>query len=748
MQVAIEWLSDLRNGGVQYFWDMEDTGGHVGSFLFFIGFNLAMVATAAVMVAYVRPTAAGDGIAQVKAYLNGTLITDVFSFKAIVVTVVGSILASSSTLACGPEGPLIHIGANIAFSVTSIDKLSAFFPSIPKTFLARFHNDRDRRDFVCAGAGAGIAAAFGAPIGGVLFALEEAASHWSPMLIWRIFTSALVATFTLSFIKAGRGGTGDISLSGLLSFGNTMSITDAQNRFFAAEGEQEFNSALDAPIYGWELMLFFLLGCVGGIVGGLFNRVHAFLAQRRPVSKVFKVWEATCISLLTSCLLFMLVRALPVCRNDGTWTCSDAENWGAWCSGPADNSTCINRHAGTPAVCVNATGWVCVGGNKAGAPCMGLGDCEWGHGTCERIAQQHRAERFGVQLGCPDGQYDELATLFLGSRREAIVRMGTRAAPHEPFGNESLLIAAIATLVLMAITYGAAIPAGFFMPSWLIGASIGRLFGQVIKRYLGPSVYSGAYSLAGSAAVLCGVQRVSISMIFVILEATSNVHFLLPIVTVFMGANLTSRYLSAEGIFEIALRTKKMRYLPHRPDWLMELCTVNEVMSRPVHSLRCIESIGNIIDTLRATSHNGFPVVSLGAAHRPEGDDVQPRETFKGGRFEGVILRSALRHLLAARFQRDVKEGDRGTLWERVTSASVKGVRVDGDRDMFELMLYRETAAEQGRVKEWEWAMFAAEVHPRPGPPSAALSCRWLHVCDASGGACRIARGMSTWGRT
>jgi len=717
IQATIESLTQLRNMGLQYVWDTEVLGGHVGSFLFVVFYNLVLVVTAGTMVAFIRPTAAGDGIAQVKGFLNGTSIPGVFSIQAILVTVFGSILASSSALACGPEGPLIHIGANIAYAITSIDKLTALFPALPQSVLARFHNDRDRRDFVCAGAGAGIAAAFGAPIGGVLFALEEAASHWTPMLIIRIFTSALVATFTLSFIKAGWSGTGDISLSGLLSFGNSLSITDAQKQFQSdSMGEEAeaatFDSALDAPVLWWELCLFFLLGCVGGAVGGLFNKFHSALATRRPKMPIFKVWEVACLSLLTSCLLFTLVRAAPTCRNDGSWTCSDAENWGEWCGGTIDNSTCINRHAGTPATCVNATGWVCMGGHKAGSPCQGLGDCEWAHGTCERISS-HQRRGFGIQLGCAEGQYDELATLFFGSQREAIVRMGTRSHPHEPFTNTSLAIAALAILLLMTLTYGTSLPGGFFMPSWFIGACFGRLFGQVIKAYVGPSVYSGAYSLAGSAAVLCGVQRASIFMIFIILEATSNVHFLLPVATTFLGANFVSRMFSIEGIYDIGLRTKLLRYLPHSADWLMDLCTVNEVMSRPVHTMRCIETIGNIVDTLRATSHNGFPVVSLGVAQAPSHEDVQPRETFTGGRFEGVILRSHLRQLLAARFLRDGGETADDSLWFRATSLTVKGVKVDGEKDMFELMLDRRSAAEAGKEKEFEWGMFSVEDRAR-----------------------------------
>ena len=71
----------------------------------------------------------------------------------------------------GPEGPLVHLGAMAGSFLTGGVRLRQTTPSF-------FRTDVDRRDFLSLGSACGFAAAFGAPVGGVLFALEEASSFW------------------------------------------------------------------------------------------------------------------------------------------------------------------------------------------------------------------------------------------------------------------------------------------------------------------------------------------------------------------------------------------------------------------------------------------------------------------------------------------------------------------------------------------------------------------------------------------
>ena len=710
IQVLIALLISARNQRMQEYYDSGSSDNNI--FVFFAGYNALLVVSAGVLALCAGSSGAGDGVAEVKAYLNGSHIRGCFNLRAILCKIVGTALASAAALACGPEGPMIHIGAGIAYAITCIDNLSSVLPALTPSILARFTNDRDRREFIAAGAGAGIAAAFGAPIGGVLFALEEAASHWSPQLIWRIFTSAMVATFTLALIRAG-GHSGDISLAGLLSSGTKISMSESKGGVMINPDGSSMVSVMDAPVYVWELVLFVGLGAIGGMLGGLLNASYNLLAPRRPKSRIMRLVEVLFLSLGTSYTLFFLAAFSPRCTANGTWTCRDADNWGDRCTGPADNSTCV----GMRAQCVNATGWMCVGGQNNGLACVGRGgfeDCEWRGGRCQAQHQLHRF--FGLRANCQEGEYHELATLFFGDKSSSIIRMVTQSTSHQdaPFSNQSLIIAAAAYQVLMMATYGAPLAVGFFMPCWLVGTALGRLFGQLVNAHLSSQnlVYSGAYALAGAAAMLGGVQRASISLIFFIIEGTSNVHFLLPIVTTLLSANMVSRLFAPEGVLDLALRHNTLRFLPHNPDWLMQLSTVADVMGGPVRTLRAVESIGTIVDLLRSCHHNGFPVVGLppkcespavsasalhhtatasyaslpvdfegppgqgGVAGHADcdsldeiglGGGVKSGNRHAGrGRLEGIILRSHLRHILGARFMRD--GGTPNSLWQRVTS--------------------------------------------------------------------------------
>ena len=74
---------------------------------------------------------------------------------------------------------------------------------------------------VAAGAGVGVSVAFGAPIGGVLFAYEvsKANTFWTFGIAWRTFLSTSVANFILTVLTGiVNGNLSDVTNSGLIKF--------------------------------------------------------------------------------------------------------------------------------------------------------------------------------------------------------------------------------------------------------------------------------------------------------------------------------------------------------------------------------------------------------------------------------------------------------------------------------------------------------------------------------------------------
>ena len=64
------------------------------------------------------PQAAGGGVTLVMAYLNGTHVPDLLGWRSLAAKVVGVVCACGSSLAVGPEGPMVHVGAAVASCLT------------------------------------------------------------------------------------------------------------------------------------------------------------------------------------------------------------------------------------------------------------------------------------------------------------------------------------------------------------------------------------------------------------------------------------------------------------------------------------------------------------------------------------------------------------------------------------------------------------------------------------------------------
>lgn len=99
--------------------------------------------------------AAGSGIPEVKTILSGFILHEFLGLRTLLVKATGLTLAVASGMNLGKEGPLVHIGACVA------NVLTRFFPKYST-------NESKKREALSSACSAGVAVAFGAPIGGVL----------------------------------------------------------------------------------------------------------------------------------------------------------------------------------------------------------------------------------------------------------------------------------------------------------------------------------------------------------------------------------------------------------------------------------------------------------------------------------------------------------------------------------------------------------------------------------------------------
>jgi H+/Cl- antiporter ClcA len=131
----------------------------------------------------IAPMSTGSGIPQVKGILAG-LLQAANWIKIIAAKFVGGLLGIGAGLALGREGPSVQLGAAAAQGISRILKR----PALEEKYL------------ITSGAGAGLAAAFNAPLAGVVFALEELHKNFSPVVLATTVAAAVTADVVTRYV--------------------------------------------------------------------------------------------------------------------------------------------------------------------------------------------------------------------------------------------------------------------------------------------------------------------------------------------------------------------------------------------------------------------------------------------------------------------------------------------------------------------------------------------------------------------
>jgi H+/Cl- antiporter ClcA len=160
---------------------------------------------------------------------------------------------------------------------------------LPFSFVKYFRNNEDKRDIAAAGTAAGVAAAFGSPIGGTMFAYEVAAPtvFWSFELTWMLFFTSAVSCFFVNIFESLVEGQG---------------ITDLTN-----SGVIKFGTFVDNKYKIWDLISFGIMGVIGGVLGALFCFVNYTMGKIRKkylTNNWRKYFETLLYVFLTGTLMY------------------------------------------------------------------------------------------------------------------------------------------------------------------------------------------------------------------------------------------------------------------------------------------------------------------------------------------------------------------------------------------------------------------------------------------------------------
>lgn len=219
--------------------------------------------TASRLVKSFAPYAAGSGISEIKCIIAGFVMKGFLGSWTLVIKSLGLPLAIASGLSVGKEGPSVH------YAVCTGNVISRFFE--------KYRTDAAKtREILSASAAAGVGVAFGSPIGGVLFSLEEMSNYFPLKTMWRSYFCALVATAVLAWMNPFRTG---------------------QLVMFTVRYDRDWHFV--------EIIFYIILGVFGGLYGAFVIKWHLRVQSfRKKYLSKYPIMEATILAGLTAIVCY------------------------------------------------------------------------------------------------------------------------------------------------------------------------------------------------------------------------------------------------------------------------------------------------------------------------------------------------------------------------------------------------------------------------------------------------------------
>lgn len=296
LDLVVDWLTDIKFGFCKGAWyvsrsvcchsaaDLDDCESFVSwgnmlksvvpfvpigfyEFAVFLLSAIAFVMTSAFLVKRYAPYAAGSGVPEIKTVLSGVELKGYLSLWAMVVKIIGLGFSVASGLNLGKEGPFVHLVSALANVLAS-----------------RVHDLRHdfnmMLELITCGTAAGVSVAFNAPIGGVLFAFEEAALFFPNHVLWRSFFASTIAALTLKIMNP---------------FLNGRAV------MFEVDHSLEW--------YWFETVPFFIIGALGGLIGIVFIHYNVQWTKFRlhnPRVRRSPILEAVLLVILTTFMSYFV----------------------------------------------------------------------------------------------------------------------------------------------------------------------------------------------------------------------------------------------------------------------------------------------------------------------------------------------------------------------------------------------------------------------------------------------------------